>query len=79
MPSRAPASASIDEIADRLSEAGAHFTSFDDDTLLERTVDRLDRGDAGGWFQDRMEAHARSATAPSRVIRANPISRRSST
>ncbi len=46
---------SIDEIADRLSAAGAHFTSFDDDTLLERTVDRLDRGDAGGWFQDRME------------------------
>lgn len=46
---------SSDEIADRLSAAGARFTSFDDDTLLDRTVDRLDRGDAVGWFQVRME------------------------
>jgi carbamoyltransferase len=46
---------SSDEIADRLSAAEARFTSFDNDTLLERTVDRLDRGDAVGWFRGRME------------------------
>jgi carbamoyltransferase len=43
---------SSDEIADRLSAAGARFTSFDDGTHLNRTVDR---GDAVGWFQVRME------------------------
>lgn len=46
---------SHDEIAGRLAAAGARFTELDDDTLLERTVDNLDRGDAVGWFQGRME------------------------
>lgn len=44
-----------DEIASRLERAGARFTVIDDDQLLDRTVDSLDRGDAVGWFQGRME------------------------
>ena len=43
------------EIAERLTAVGAHFERLDADTLLDRTVDRLDRGDAVGWFQGRME------------------------
>lgn len=43
------------EIAGRLSAAGARFTTLEDDALYERTVDSLERGDAVGWFQGRME------------------------
>ncbi len=43
------------EIAERLTAAGAHFERLDGPMLLDRTVERLDRGDAVGWFQGRME------------------------
>ena len=46
---------SAEDVVQRLSAAGARFDVLDDATLLERTVDRLDRGDAVGWFQGRME------------------------
>jgi carbamoyltransferase len=44
-----------EEIAGRLAAAGARFTALDEATLLDRTVDSLERGDAVGWFQGRME------------------------
>ena len=44
------------EIAARLEKAGARFTVIDEEpVLLEATVDALERGDAVGWFQGRME------------------------
>ena len=44
-----------DEIEQRLAASGARFEVVDDDALYERTVGRLDAGDAVGWFQGRME------------------------
>ena len=43
------------EIESRLSAAGANFTSYDDETTIDRTVDALTDGNAVGWFQGRME------------------------
>ncbi len=43
------------EIEARLATSGARFDVLDDDALLDRTVARLDAGDAVGWFQGRME------------------------
>jgi len=44
------------EIERRLSDAGARFTTFDDESqLYERTCDALEAGHAVGWFQGRME------------------------
>ena len=43
------------DIEARLNAAGARFESFDDDDMLQRTVDSLESGDAVGWFQGRME------------------------
>ena len=43
------------EIERRLSAAGAKFSVLDDDALFARAVERLQAGDAVGWFQGRME------------------------
>ena len=43
------------EIERRLREAGARFETYDDDTLLAKTVDSLVAEEAVGWFQGRME------------------------
>ncbi len=56
---------SQDEIERRLTEAGAHFTVFDDEELLDKTVDSLTAGDAVGWFQGRMEFGPRALGARS--------------
>jgi carbamoyltransferase len=44
-----------EEIAGRLTAAGARFTALPEDALLERTIDALEEGCAVGWFQGRME------------------------
>ncbi len=46
---------SSDEIRGRLTASGAHFTELGDDELYDRTLDSIERGDAVGWFQGRME------------------------
>lgn len=46
---------SNNEIRGRLAGSGARFTELDDDALFNRTIDSLERGDAVGWFQGRME------------------------
>ena len=43
------------EIEKRLAAAGASFQVLDDTALLETTTERLEAGDAVGWFQGRME------------------------
>ncbi len=44
-----------DDIEARLARSGAVFSVSDETTMLGRTVDALERGDAVGWFQGRME------------------------
>jgi carbamoyltransferase len=44
-----------DEIAKRLTAAGAKFEILSPGDLFSRTVDSLENGDAIGWFQGRME------------------------
>ena len=44
-----------DDIAGRLTKAGARFTVYGDRELLDRSVDALVEGKAVGWFQGRME------------------------
>jgi carbamoyltransferase len=57
---------SNEEIAERLSAAGAVFEVVDDeDTLIERTVDALASERAVGWFQGRMEFGPRALGARS--------------
>jgi carbamoyltransferase len=46
---------SSDEVARRLTKAGAKFTAYPDSELLEHTVAALAAGKAVGWFQGRME------------------------
>ena len=46
---------SQDEIERRLKAAGARFSVLADDDLFARAVERLEAGDAVGWFQGRME------------------------
>ncbi|MFM9941892.1 MAG: carbamoyltransferase [Hyphomicrobiaceae bacterium] len=53
------------DIEDRLTRAGARFTSHQDDAMLDRTVAALVRGDAVGWFQGRMEFGPRALGARS--------------
>jgi carbamoyltransferase len=53
------------DIEARLTGAGARFTTLDDASLLERTVDALVAGDAVGWFQGRMEFGPRALGARS--------------
>lgn len=44
-----------DEIAERLSSAGAKFTRLEDGELINETAQALADGKAVGWFQGRME------------------------
>jgi carbamoyltransferase len=53
------------DIEDRLTRVGAHFAVHDEIGTLERSVDALERGDAVGWFQGRMEFGPRALGARS--------------
>jgi carbamoyltransferase len=65
---------SQDEIEEQLTEAGAVFSTFDDQTLMARTVEALVGENAVGWFQGRMEFGPRALGA--RSIIADPRSPR---
>jgi carbamoyltransferase len=65
---------SQDEIEQRLTQAGAVFTTFDDEALLARAVEALVGENAVGWFQGRMEFGPRALGA--RSIIADPRSAR---
>jgi carbamoyltransferase len=54
-----------DEIQRRLAKAGARFEAHDDQALLDLTTESLERGDAVGWFQGRMEYGPRALGARS--------------
>jgi carbamoyltransferase len=60
------------EIETELRAAGAVLHSVDDGRLLRETVDALERGEAVGWFQGRMEFGPRALGA--RSILADPRS-----
>lgn len=60
------------EIEERLSAAGARFTSFEYEEILEKVVDELTQGKAVGWHQGRMEFGPRALG--SRSIIADPRS-----
>ena len=53
------------EIEARLSALGARFTMWDEDGLLDRTVEALTARHAVGWFQGRMEFGPRALGARS--------------
>ena len=53
------------EIEARLSALGARFTAWDEDGLLDRTVEALTARHAVGWFQGRMEFGPRALGARS--------------
>ncbi len=53
------------EIESRLGAAKARFSVLRDNELLESTCDALERGDAVGWFQGRMEFGPRALGARS--------------
>jgi carbamoyltransferase len=53
------------EIESRLSSAKAKFSVVGDSELLESTCEALERGDAVGWFQGRMEFGPRALGARS--------------
>lgn len=61
-----------DEVERRLKEAGAVFSSVDDDGLIEQTAAALAEGKAVGWHQGRMEFGPRALGA--RSILADPRS-----
>ncbi len=54
-----------DDVATRLSAAGAKFTRLDDDGLIARAADDLVAGKALGWMQGRMEFGPRALGARS--------------
>lgn len=54
-----------DEIEARLAAQGARYRCVDDETLYDETAARLERGDAVGWFQGRMEFGPRALGARS--------------
>ena len=54
-----------EEIAERLSAAGAEFETLDDAGIIHATVDALSNGKAVGWFQGRMEFGPRALGARS--------------
>ena len=56
---------SQDEIERRLGLAGARFEVLEEQPLLERAAQSLERGDAVGWFQGRMEFGPRALGARS--------------
>ena len=53
------------EIERRLAASGARFETLDEAALLERGAQSLERGDAVGWFQGRMEFGPRALGARS--------------
>jgi carbamoyltransferase len=53
------------EIERRLAASGARFATLDEAALLERGAQSLERGDAVGWFQGRMEFGPRALGARS--------------
>ena len=53
------------EIERRLAASGARFETLDEQALLERGAQSLERGDAVGWFQGRMEFGPRALGARS--------------
>ncbi len=53
------------EIERRLANAGARFTTLDDEAMLETCADALADGKALGWFQGRMEFGPRALGARS--------------
>ncbi len=53
------------EVERRLSALDARFAVLDEDELLDACVDRLERGEALGWFQGRMEFGPRALGARS--------------
>ncbi|MDX2156595.1 MAG: carbamoyltransferase [Hyphomicrobiaceae bacterium] len=53
------------EIEARLTASGARFSVHDDTGMLQQSVDALERGDAVGWFQGRMEFGPRALGARS--------------
>ena len=53
------------EIEQRLAQAGAVFSTLDDDALIEDTVKALVAEKAVGWFQGRMEFGPRALGARS--------------
>ncbi|MFC3684270.1 carbamoyltransferase family protein [Hydrogenophaga luteola] len=61
-----------DDIESRLRQAGAVFTTLDDDALIDATADALARGCAVGWHQGRMEFGPRALGG--RSILADPRS-----
>lgn len=61
-----------DDIEARLRQAGAVFTTLDDDALIDATADALARGCAVGWHQGRMEFGPRALGG--RSILADPRS-----
>ncbi|SRR5579871_269038 len=56
---------SQDEIERRLRAAGARFETLDEDALLDACAAAIDRGEALGWFQGRMEFGPRALGARS--------------
>ena len=52
-------------IVERLRSAGARFSVMDEDCLLRTSVDAIERGQALGWFQGRMEFGPRALGARS--------------
>jgi carbamoyltransferase len=56
---------SQDEIERRLAASGARFETLNEEALLERGAQSLERGDAVGWFQGRMEFGPRALGARS--------------
>jgi carbamoyltransferase len=44
-----------DETSRRLTPAGARFASLSEEKMLDRTAKGLAKGNAIGWFQNRME------------------------
>ncbi len=54
-----------EEVGERLSRAGARFSTHSDDETIERTADSLVAGHAVGWFQGRMEFGPRALGARS--------------
>ena len=46
---------SNDEIKEILNQIGANFKTLSKEDILNFTSERLTKGDAIGWFQDKME------------------------
>ena len=43
------------QIEDELTKLGANFEVLDEDKIIDKTSDKLNDGNAIGWFQGRME------------------------